>query len=139
MGLRNPRHERFAQELAKGNSTAAAYGLAGYRKDKSNAFRLLSRPAVRARVAEIQGQAAEQAKLTLAQVTLRLLDIVARTEASDTAAMLSVARMSLVQVARLNGLAVDPKERVRQGSLEDLLERIAAEDAAEATGEAGHV
>ena len=29
--LRNPRHERFAQELATGKTADAAYVLAGYR------------------------------------------------------------------------------------------------------------
>jgi phage terminase small subunit len=34
--LRNPRHERFAQELAAGKTADAAYVLAGYRENRSN-------------------------------------------------------------------------------------------------------
>ena len=38
--LRNPRHERFAHELAAGQTADAAYVLAGYRENRSNAARL---------------------------------------------------------------------------------------------------
>ena len=38
--LRNPRHERFSQELATGKTSDAAYVLAGYRANRSNAARL---------------------------------------------------------------------------------------------------
>ena len=38
--LRNPRHERFAQELATGKTADAAYVLAGYKENRSNAARL---------------------------------------------------------------------------------------------------
>jgi phage terminase small subunit len=42
--LNNPRHERFAQELAAGNSADAAYEAAGYRKHRGNAARLNRNP-----------------------------------------------------------------------------------------------
>ena len=39
--LGNPRHERFAPGVGSWNNTAdAAYGLAGYRENRSNAARL---------------------------------------------------------------------------------------------------
>ena len=38
--LRNPRHERFAEELATGKTADAAYVLAGYQENRSNAARL---------------------------------------------------------------------------------------------------
>ena len=38
--LHNPRHERFAQELAAGDTADAAYVLAGYQENRSNAARL---------------------------------------------------------------------------------------------------
>jgi phage terminase small subunit len=38
--LRNPRHERFAQELATGKTADAAYVLASYKENRSNAARL---------------------------------------------------------------------------------------------------
>ncbi len=127
--LRNPRHERFAQELAKGNSTAMAYALAGYRKDKTNGFRLLKRREVRARVEQLQAEGAERAVVTLAGITARLMDVVVRAEGGDSAAMLSVARMGLVAVAKLNGL----DRKVQQGrTLEDFLDALDREDAAAA-------
>ena len=38
--LKNPKHERFAQELAKGKSATEAYRLAGYKPDDGHASRL---------------------------------------------------------------------------------------------------
>jgi phage terminase small subunit len=55
--LRNPRHERFAQEIAKGASGARAYELAGFeargRGAAVNAHRLLQRQAIRTRISEL--------------------------------------------------------------------------------------
>ena len=55
--LRNPRHERFAQELATGKTADAAYVLAGYKENRSNAARLGADRDIQARVAEIQSWA----------------------------------------------------------------------------------
>jgi alpha-beta hydrolase superfamily lysophospholipase len=63
--LRNPRHERFAQELATGKSADAAYGLAGYRENRSNAARLSANEDIQRRVAEIQSVGAELAAITV--------------------------------------------------------------------------
>jgi phage terminase small subunit len=52
--LRNPRHERFAQELAAGNTADAADVTAGYRENRSNAARLNANRDIQKRVAEIQ-------------------------------------------------------------------------------------
>ena len=52
--LRNSRHERFAQELATGKTGDAAYVLAGYKENRSNAARLGADRDIQARVAEIQ-------------------------------------------------------------------------------------
>ena len=63
--LRNPRHERFAQELATGKTADAAYGLAGYRENRSNAARLSANQDIQKRVAEIQSLGAELAAITV--------------------------------------------------------------------------
>ena len=63
--LQNPRHERFAQELATGKSADAAYVLAGYRTNRSNAARLSANQHIRNRVAEIQSLGAERAAITV--------------------------------------------------------------------------
>jgi len=51
--LRNPRHERFAQELAKGKKAEEAYRTAGFKPDRRNALKLHSSPEIIRRVGEI--------------------------------------------------------------------------------------
>ena len=63
--LRNPRHERFAQELATAKTADAAYVLAGYRPNRSNAARLNANQDIQRRVAEIQSLGAERAAITV--------------------------------------------------------------------------
>ena len=63
--LRNPRHERFAQELVTGKTADAAYVLAGYRENRSNAARLNANQDVQKRLAEIQSLGAERAAITV--------------------------------------------------------------------------
>ena len=63
--LQNPRHERFAQELATGKSADAAYVVAGYRANRSNAARLSANQDIQRRVAEIQSLGAERAAITV--------------------------------------------------------------------------
>jgi phage terminase small subunit len=63
--LRNPRHERFAQELATGKTADLAYVLAGYRENRSNAARLNASQNIQKRVAEIQSMGAELAAITV--------------------------------------------------------------------------
>jgi phage terminase small subunit len=63
--LRNPRHEKFAQELAAGKTADAAYVLAGYRENRSNAARLNANQDIQKRVAEIQSVGAERAAITV--------------------------------------------------------------------------
>jgi phage terminase small subunit len=52
--LKNPKHELFAQELAKGKNAAEAYRLAGYTENRFNASRLKTTENVQQRIAEIQ-------------------------------------------------------------------------------------
>lgn len=66
--LLNPRHELFAQELAKGKTATEAYMLAGYKADDGNASKMAGRPEVQARVQEITGIAAEKAGVTVGRV-----------------------------------------------------------------------
>jgi phage terminase small subunit len=63
--LHNPRHERFAQELAAGNTADAAYVLAGYQENRSNAARLNANRDIQRRVAEIQSVGAGRAAVTV--------------------------------------------------------------------------
>lgn len=114
--LKNAKHERFAQELATGETAIAAYEAAGYKPDRGAASRLSANVNVGKRVAEIQGRAAVRAEITVASITDRLLAIAAKGEAKDDAAMLGVARASLMDAAKLNGLVID-KSKVDLGSI----------------------
>jgi phage terminase small subunit len=63
--LANSRYERFAQELAAGNTADGAYEAAGYRKHRGNAARLSANESIKDRVREIQAMGAERAAVTL--------------------------------------------------------------------------
>lgn len=119
--LPNTRHERFAQELAKGASQAEAYRLAGYDGTdaamEASASRLVRNVKVAARVAELQAKAAERAEITVADITNRLLAIATKAEKSSDAPMLQAARASLMDAAKLNGLVIDKGENTNLGAL----------------------
>ena len=108
--LPNPKHERFAQGLAKGLTQADAYAEAGYAPSEQNACRLTSSDKVQARVTELQERAAIRTEITVASITERLLAIAMKGEAGTDAPLLSVARASLMDAAKLNGLVVDKAE-----------------------------
>jgi phage terminase small subunit len=64
--LKNARHERFAQAVAKGMSATEAYAEAGYKGDRTAASRLSTNVNVGQRVAEIKSRVAEKAEWTAA-------------------------------------------------------------------------
>ncbi|WP_051362271.1 terminase small subunit [Solimonas soli] len=73
--LSNPRHELFAQEVAKGQSQRAAYRAAGYDTESDDATdaaasRLVSDVRVSARITEIQSEAAKVAEMTAQRIFL---------------------------------------------------------------------
>jgi phage terminase small subunit len=121
--LDNQRHERFAQELAKGRTATEAYIEAGYKGHDGNAATLRGNQRVAARVAELQDRAAKRTEVTVADITERLLKIAKKGEDSSEAPLLAVARASLMDAAKLNGLVVD-RSMQAQSSLEELLDRI---------------
>jgi len=108
--LANPKHERFAQALAKGETADAAYVLAGYEENRGNATRLKANESVEARVAEILERAATRVEITVASISDRLLKIAEKCERTSEANKLGVARATLMDVAKLNGLIVDKRE-----------------------------
>lgn len=105
--LKNARHERFAQERAKAVSIDEAYINAGFSANRGNACRLNANESVLARVAELLERAATRTEITVASLTDRLLAIATKAETKDDAPMLSVARASLMDAAKLNGLVVE--------------------------------
>lgn len=116
--LSNPKHERFAQELAKGATADEAYQSAGYKPDRGNASRLTANDNVQQRVAEIQERAAVRAEITVADLTARLLAIAAKGEVSAEAPMLNVARASIMDAAKLNGLIIEKLKADVEASVE---------------------
>lgn len=66
--LGNARHERFAQNLAKGMTADEAYAEAGFRENRGNAARLKANESVAARVEELLAAAADKAAITKARV-----------------------------------------------------------------------
>jgi phage terminase small subunit len=109
--LKNARQERFAQELAKGQSQVEAYRIAGYKPNETHASRLVRNGKVAERVAELKAKAAEKTTVTAADITQRLLKIAEKGEKDGGSAMLAVARASLMDVAKLNGWIVDKSTR----------------------------
>lgn len=63
--LINPRYERFAQELAKGETGDAAYVAAGYAKNRCNAARLKSNETIQNRIKELTIGVAQRAEITV--------------------------------------------------------------------------
>lgn len=108
--LSNPKHERFAQALAKGETATAAYEQAGYEPNEGNAGRLNRNEQVQRRVAEILERAATRAEITVASISDRLLKIAEKCERTSEANKLGVARATLMDVAKLNGLIIDKRE-----------------------------
>jgi hypothetical protein len=52
--LKNPRHEAFAQALARSMSASAAYGQVGFKPHRANAATLARKEHISVRVAELQ-------------------------------------------------------------------------------------
>jgi hypothetical protein len=131
--LDNARHERFAQALAKGKNASEAYVLAGYKANDGNAATLKGNQRVQARLFELKTKSAEKTGLTVASITERLLRIAEKGEASDEAPMLTVARASLMDAAKLNGLVVD-KSLTAQTTVEDLLDQLDGQQVGDTRG-----
>jgi phage terminase small subunit len=105
--LSNPKHELFAQELAKGKSQAEAYSEAGYKPSEQNASRLTRNDKVQTRVAEIQGRAVIRTQITLASLMEEAAEIQA---AALKANQHSAAVAALTAKAKLAGLWVEKSE-----------------------------
>jgi len=70
--LDNARHERYAQEIAKGEPACSAYVNAGFKANDGNAIRLKGNERIRERVEEILEASAERAEITREMVLREL-------------------------------------------------------------------
>lgn len=109
--LSNPKHERFAQGLAKGKSQAEAYAEAGYTPSEPNASRLSRNDKVQARVAELQDRGAIRAEVTIASLIQEAADI---QEAAKADKQYSAATAALTAKAKLAGLWIDKNENTNR-------------------------
>ncbi len=66
--LKNARHERFAQNIAKGMSATEAYEQAGYKRNDGSAGRLHRNAQVQERIAELMAPAVEATQATVERV-----------------------------------------------------------------------
>lgn len=107
MALSNPKHERFAQELAKGKTADEAYQIAGYAANRGNAATLKANQSIADRIDQILERAATRTEITVASVTENLARIAMKAEAIEGAPGLAVCRAAHMDIAKLNGLIVD--------------------------------
>jgi phage terminase small subunit len=105
--LKNARHERFAQERAKGKAVDAAYAGAGFKPHRGNAHRLSTKESVVARVAELQARTAEKVTTTAADIARQLdEDRAFAKEVGQAGAAVSAS----LGKAKVLGLVVDKRE-----------------------------
>lgn len=81
--LKNTRHEKFAQERAKGATIDAAYKAAGYISSRQNAHRLSTNEGIEARIRELQSEIAEKAEWTAADRLKMLNEIATAAKSTD--------------------------------------------------------
>ena len=147
--LKNPRHEAFAQALARGMSANAAYVEAGYKPNRHNAAALAREQHISTRVAGLQEQqlamhqqatseAAANAKVTIES-------LIAEAEAARTKAMsekggAAAAVTALTAKAKLAGMWREKVDQHNTGSpvyerIERVIvERTQSDDVSEPTG-----
>lgn len=125
--LPNAKHERFAQELAKGATADQAYQDAGYKPDRSHAARLAANGPVLARVGEIQARGAIRAEVTVQSIAQELTEVAAEARA---AAAYGPAVSAIMGKAKVCGLIVDKtldlKRRIEDMTSAELAAELAA-------------
>ena len=107
--LPNHKHERFAQEVAKGKTATEAYSLAGYSPNPtgSNAARMMGDDRISARVAELLDRGAQRAEVTVAWLLEQAQAIIKEARAAEDYA---AASQTVERAAKIAGLWVDRGE-----------------------------
>ena len=110
--LANARHERFAQEVAKGKSRGQSYENCGYSCRSRNsrdaaAFRLFRSDKIRRRIAELQQHAIEDTAVTIVGL---IREAAAIQVAAQRAGNHSAAVAALIAKAKIAGLWVEKAE-----------------------------
>jgi phage terminase small subunit len=124
--LANSRYERFAQELATGNTADGAYGAAGYRKHRGNAARLSANESIKDRVREIQAAGAERAAITVQSLIEEAEQ--ARIKAMESSNGAAAAVSAITAKAKLAGLWREKVDQHTTGSIQyERIERVIVE------------
>jgi hypothetical protein len=141
--LKNPRHEAFAQALARGMSASAAYRQVGFKPHRANAATLARKKHISVRVAELQEeqlaihQQATAAAAANKQVTIESL--IAEAEAARAKAMsekggAAAAVSALTAKAKLAGMWREKVDQHNTGSpVYERIERVIVERAPQST------
>lgn len=118
--LENVRHERFAQELAKGKTQEQAYIDAGYSPNGARAAssKLLTIANISERVIELQSVVADKSTWDAARIINNLARYAEKGEAIAEPAGLSVARASMMDIGKLLGLIVDKGESKQEHNVQ---------------------
>jgi len=120
--LKNARHEKFAQAVAKGKTADEAYQDAGYKPNRGNAARMKANESIAARVDEITGKVNE-----------RVIDKLAITKERVAAELAKIAFLDIREAVRWgrspvdtesenaspNGLGIYPVELVPSDMISD--------------------
>ena len=133
--LKNPRHERFAQLLASGNTATDAYEFAGYKRDAGNSSHLARSDKITSRVQEITREAIERERKVQAIATERCAvtrqsliekaqEICAK---AIEAGQLSAATAAVKEIGVLSGIRIERSERGQPGEFE-FLEKMSPEE-----------
>jgi hypothetical protein len=131
--LSNPRHEAFAQALARGMSAAAAYAEVGFKPHRHNAATLARKEHISVRVSELQeeqlaihqqatAEAAANAKVTIES-------LIAEAEAARMKAMsekggAAAAVTALTAKAKLAGMWREKVDQHNTGPAYERIERV---------------
>lgn len=105
--LSNQKHEAYAQALAKGKSATEAMREAGY-SDPRNSSRLTKNDEIAARVAELQGMAADRVVVDREWVLAKLIENAKDTQKSNPAA----SNKALELIGKELGMFVERSENI---------------------------
>jgi hypothetical protein len=137
--LKNPRHEAFAQSLARGMSASAAYVEAGYKANRHNAAALAREEHIRTRVTELQEEQLAIHKQATAEAVanakVTIESLIAEAEAARAKAMSekggsAAAVSALTAKAKLAGMWREKVDQHNTGSpVYERIERVIVERA----------
>ena len=124
--LRNSRHEKFSQEIAKGKTATAAMAAAGY-TDPRNSTRLTKNDEIRRRIEELKERGAARAEVSVASLLSEL------EEARQLALKLGQASAAVAATmgkAKIRGLIIDRREVGEAGAFDALTDEELIQEAA---------